>query len=265
MDDELNETIESTEDEDVVNDTSDSSGNSSNGLLSKIKTGFTKAKQGIGNSFRDAKNAIFNKIESNNRKKELLNIFETKATTFLYMVDKKPKVVKGIRNISEQTIQFLMRDKDVIHGNMELSVDGQCLIIQEYDLKDIVSYTFDTFAPVSLESFKAYYKPKEHTVAPSQSIVQTNNITVGDNFQGDINAVNQAKLLSDLNQIEDALKRAKPGLFHKAQLKDANDMFVNFKSSMINNEKPKQTFLDKFISLLKVVAPAAVSLVLGLV
>lgn len=219
---------------------------------------FTKLKNGAKN----LGDRIFNKIETHSEAKSLVALFESQSSSFLYWDNNKSYIIYGIRNIPEHSILFLLRDKNKIHGNMELSTNGQQLIIQEFDYKQIVPYTCKSTS-ISLDCFTAFYKIKEQQPL-STRITQTNNITVGDNFHGDINAVNQAKT-ETLDKIENLLKNSKPKLFHKTQYQEANDMFIAFKGAITKNEKPKQSFIDQFVKLLKIIAPAAVSLVLGLI
>lgn len=232
------------------------------GFLSKLKSGAGKVGSAIKSGVSKTATAAKNLVSERTEKSALIKEFEQSASPFLYERDGKSHIIYGKRDIPEKTILFLLRDKNEIRYNMEIHTNGQQLIITEFESTQIIPYGNEANS-ATIDCFMAYYKLKEQRQV-SNSIVQTNNITVGDNFQGDVNVANQAKI-SDLNEIETLINNAKPGLFHRSKLQEANSMFVTFKGNISKGETPKKDFIDKFTAVLKVVAPAAVSLVLGLI
>lgn len=227
------------------------------GLLQTIKNkSFTFAK-GVGKKISDLAETITDKWDAHQEIVALNDSFEKESTHFW---DSTNNVFfYGIKNRNDHTILF--RQKDEIIARMVLTAEDQNFEIVETDKKKVVEYTKDGNSQ-KLDCFICEYRVKDNTtiVAPV-TINQNSNVTVqGDNY-AEINSVNQAAAQQQLlDDIERQINAYKPKFLRGKEKEEAQTLFFNFKSS-VNGEKPKdQSLFDKFIKVLSVVAPAAVTI-----
>ena len=70
----------------------------------------------------------------------------------------------------------------------------------------------------------------------------------------------------DLDKIESAINSYKPSLLGngKKHKEEAKTLFVNFKSAVQNKSPKDKSLFDKFINVLKIVAPTVISIATAL-
>lgn len=226
----------------------------------------SKISTGAKNVFSFIKRNTWDKVDIAIKKakndKELNKFFESKAVSFFV----NDTVIYGIKRLNDNSLIFRCTDAALVGAGFEIAFDKQILVITDIDKNDIFNFCYDD-KEYELPCFRAIYKIKDKEPAPQSVTYQVNNtVSLGDNasFNGDIQQI--AQINADLSKIGTAIENYKPPIFGngKKQKEEAKTLFVSFKSA-INNEIPKdKSLFDKFISILKVIAPTVVSIATAL-
>ena len=228
---------------------------------SLLKKGLNKVKDwGI-----KAGNFIESKIDEIQAHNEWNKQFELQASEYVALPldfekdDEYYKHTKHIYAIKLAEKQCLIiRKADKLNVNQVLlGKQNQAFQIVDFADKAEAYPSADDQYPI--ECVKYYYKPYSKPVSPTtQNITNTQNVMVGDNNSGDITLI--ADFSSQLSDIKSAIDNSKPNLFNKHKKDEAVKLYGKFENCIVNKQNDK-TLFDKFIEVLKVVAPAAVSIV----
>lgn len=216
---------------------------------------FSSIKKGTWDKVRTA-------IEKAKTNKELNKFFESKATSFFV----NNTVIYGIKKLNDSSLIFRCADAELIGAGFEIIFDKQILVITDIDKNSVFNFCYDD-KEYDLPCFKALYKIKEKDSTPQSITYQVNNtVSLGDNasFTGDIQQIAQMNV--DLNKIESAINSYKPSLLGngKKHKEEAKTLFVNFKSAVQNKSPKDKSLFDKFINVLKIVAPTVISIATAL-
>lgn len=207
------------------------------------------------------------KIDAHQETKKNNQDFEQSAIRFTIFNDKMKNgdfsdAVQFFAIKSMQDHSLLVRIKDKLIVNTVIVSNEGSFIIRDVDSKTLFDYPLDNSSTCPIKCYKCLY---EGYTAPTASVVNNTvnqSMTIEGDANGDITQI--ATLQSDLERIESEIQKFKPTLFNKKKKDDAIVLFGNFKNCIINKQKDESLF-SKFLEVLKVVAPAAISLATALI
>lgn len=227
------------------------------GFLKTIKSKGSSIAKGVGKKIGDLAETLTDKWDAHQESVVLNDLFEKEATH--YWEPANNNFYYGIKNLDDHTILF--RQKDNILAKMILCADNQDFEILETDKKNVIEYTKDGNSQ-KIDCFLCEYRVKENTpvVAPI-TINQHSNVTVNGDSYAEINSVNQAPVQQQLlDELEHQINAYKPRFLKGKEKEEAQTLFLNFKSSVTGVKPKDQSLFDKFIKVLGVVAPTAITI-----
>ncbi len=235
--------------------------NTDGGLKKKISQVKTFAKDKI----QKLGTAIGNKIDEVQAHNAWNKQFELQASEYAVLPlnfesdDEYYKHIKHFHAIKIAEKQcMLIRKFDKLNVNQVL-FGKQNQALQIVDFEDNSEPYPSADAQYPIECIKYYYKPFSKPVSQAiQYITNNQTVTVGDNNSGDITLV--ADFSSQLEEIKTAINNYKPSLLNKKKKDEAIKLYGKFENCVINKQKDQSLF-DKFLEVLDVVAPIAVSIV----
>lgn len=230
-----------------------------------FKKGLTKVK----NAGIKLGNFVETKIDTFQAHKEWNKHFELNASKFSVLplnFENDAEYYKHINYIFAIKLAdkqcLIVRKDDKLNVNQVLSgKQNQALQIVDFEDKTIPYPSSDNQYPI--ECIKYFYKPYSKPVSPHiQNITNNQTVTVEGNNSGDITLV--ADFSTQLAELEKAINDSHPSFFYKKKKEEAIKLYGNFKDCVINRQKDKSLF-DKFKDVLKIIAPAAVSIVTAII
>ena len=238
------------------------------------KESFLKKKLGQAKTFAKDKmqklgTAIGNKIDEVQAHNEWNKQFELQANKYTVLplnfesnneYYKHTKQIYAIK-IAEKQCLFI-RKFDKLNVNQVLfGKQNQAFQIVNFEDKPDPYPSADEQYPI--DCVKYYYKPYSKPVSQTINYITNNqSVTVGDNNCGDITLV--ADFSSQLEEIKRAINNYKPSLLNKKKKDEAIKLYGKFENCVVNKQKD-QTLFDKFIEVLKVIAPPAISIVTAII
>lgn len=236
-----------------------------NGLSSIAK----KTGKGIASGVKNVYSKVEVAVNKNNEHQRLNNLFEKEALRFVVATNeinngnvKNAKTFYAIKNMSTCSLLIRQKDNFLTAGTILYSDEG-AFQIADIDSKTEIDFPNDSSSQFPIKCYKCIYKLYEKPAQPN-IINNSESVIVNGIVNGDIN---QSIVVKNLDNIETAIKAAKPSLFNKITNKNKNEaieMYGNFKDCIINQKKD-ETLFDKFIKILNIVAPAAVKLAITLI
>lgn len=226
--------------------------------LNKIGTGISKIAQG---AYTGAKNFI-DEIQAHQGWNKHFELSASEFSVYPLNFENDKEYYKKIKYISAIKIAekqcLLVRGADKISVNQVL-MGKQNQVFKIVDFEDNPEPYPSSEVQYPIDCFKYFYKPYERQISQTiQNITNNQTVTVGDNNSGDITLV--ADFSSQLADIEKAIHNYQPSIFNKKKKDEAIKLYGNFKNCVMNKQKDQSLF-DKFIKVLEVVAPVAISIV----
>lgn len=164
---------------------------------------------------------------------------------------------------SMQDHSLLVRiDTRLTVNTVIVSNEGQ-FRITDIDSKTEIDFPVDNSSQYPIKCYKCLYEAykKEPASPVVNNTINQSNVIHGDNY-GDVTQI--ATQQDDLDKIESEIQKYKPKLLHKGKKEEALILFGNFKNCVLEKKKDKSLF-DKFLDVLKIVAPAVVSIATALI
>ena len=239
--------------------------------LSKGLKGLNEIKNQSVKGFNELKKVAIRAYEGIKDSIEFKNAFNEETYEFevLGAFNKLNQQIKirAFRLIDENELLFKCDDNDIkriLSGTILKTVKDYSLIeITMIDDKKQVNYKLlvkeeECNVPCFKAKFKLYENKKQVINNVNQSISISNST-----IHGDVNQINEIN--NKLDELENLLKNAKPGLFGKAKSnqQDAIKLYGSFRNCVINGKKD-DPIIKKFIDLAISVIPNIVTIVASL-
>lgn len=226
------------------------------GIASRV---FDKIKNAGSQLAAFVKNEFDEMQEKSARKKH----YEDNTETFFRLDanDTLQEMFHAIRDIDNKVLYIASVEKNLASIKSGVNVkcpDSSVIVVSQVSGEP----STQNIKGIDFECIKVTYKLKEEIPHFEQTVYNkaTTNIEIGSNY-GDISVINY---MSQLDALEAEIKNAKSGIFGNGKKKEAIQMFGNFKNCVLNRTKDK-TLFDRFVDLLKSVAPAAVTIATNII